>query len=190
MTLPPYDPPVRPPVLPRTDLSYAVEHTVVGRLLLAVDTDGVLLTCAYAATPALQDRWLQRLADTVSPRVLHRPADTDEARRALTAYLSGEQRTVALKSALTLATAFQRQVLTALEGIGYGEQASYGALADTIGAPRAARAVGTALGGNPLCIVRPCHRIVPASGGTGGYAGGPEAKAYLLDLEARGRPQP
>lgn len=190
MTLPPYDPPVRPPVLPRTDLSYAVEDTVVGRLLLAVDTDGVLLTCAYAATPALQDRWLQRLADTVSPRVLHRPADTDEARRALTAYLSGEQRTIVLPSALTLATAFQRQVLTALEGIGYGEQASYGALADTIGAPRAARAVGTALGGNPLCIVRPCHRIVPASGGTGGYAGGPEAKAYLLDLEARGRPQP
>lgn len=190
MTLPPYDPPVRPPVLQRSDLSYAVEDTAVGRLLLAVDAEGVLLTCAYAATAAVQESWLQRLADTVSPRVLHRPADTDDVRRALTAYLSGVTRQVALRSALTLASAFQHRVLTALDGIGYGERASYRALADLAGAPGAARAVGTALGGNPLCIVRPCHRIVPASGGTGGYAGGPQAKAYLLDLEARGRARP
>ena len=50
--------------------------------------------------------------------------------------------------------------------------------------PRASRAVGTALGGNPLCLVLPCHRVLPAGGGIGGYAGGPAAKEKLLTLEA------
>ena len=65
----------------------------------------------------------------------------------------------------------------------YGERTSYGAL------PRhrpaeAARAVGAALGANPLCIVLPCHRVVAGSGALTGYAGGLAAKEYLLDLEA------
>jgi methylated-DNA-[protein]-cysteine S-methyltransferase len=61
---------------------------------------------------------------------------------------------------------------------------SYGELAARIDHPGAARAVGTALGANPLCIVLPCHRVLPASGGVGGYAGGSTAKETLLRLEA------
>jgi methylated-DNA-[protein]-cysteine S-methyltransferase len=86
---------------------------------------------------------------------------------------------------LALATPFQREVLTGLAArVGYGARTTYGELASAVKHPGAARAVGTALGGNPLCIVLPCHRVLPASGGVGGYAGGAAAKEHLLALEA------
>ncbi|MEU6275287.1 methylated-DNA--[protein]-cysteine S-methyltransferase [Streptomyces populi] len=79
---------------------------------------------------------------------------------------------------------FQRRVWKALETVPYGTTVSYGEVAARIGASRAAvRAVGTALGANPLLIVRPCHRVIGASGSLTGYAGGLERKRRLLDLE-------
>ncbi|MEV6195520.1 methylated-DNA--[protein]-cysteine S-methyltransferase [Streptomyces sp. NPDC051920] len=79
---------------------------------------------------------------------------------------------------------FQRRVWKALETIPYGTTVSYGEVAALIGASRAAvRAVGTAIGANPLLIVRPCHRVIGASGALTGYAGGLERKRQLLDLE-------
>lgn len=79
---------------------------------------------------------------------------------------------------------FQRRVWKALENIPYGTTLSYGEVAARIGASRAAvRAVGTAIGANPLLIVRPCHRVIGASGALTGYAGGLERKRQLLDLE-------
>lgn len=181
-----FDPPLSgPPSLPATDVSFTTEDTEVGRLLLAATPDGTLLACAYAGDTAAEDRWLQRLADTVSPRVLRDPSPTDDARRALTAYLSGASRALDVRTDLALASPFQRAVLRGLVSrVGYGERTTYAALAREVERPGAARAVGTALGGNPLCIVLPCHRVLPASGGVGGYAGGPAAKAHLLALEA------
>ncbi len=181
-----YDPPLSgPPTLPTTDISYTTEETEVGRLLLAATPDGTLLACAYAADVGSEDHWLQRLADTVSPRVLRHAAPTDDARRAIVAYLSGASRSIDVRTDLALTSPFQREVLQTLaSSVGYGRRTTYGALARAIEHPRAARAVGTALGGNPLCIVLPCHRVLPASGGVGGYAGGPAAKAHLLALEA------
>ena len=177
-----------PPVLPPTDVSYTLEDTEVGRLLLAVTADGTLVTCTYAADTAAEDRWLQRLASTVSPRVLRHAAPTDAARRALAAYLTGAARRVDVRADLALASAFQREVLTGLAArVGYGERTTYAELADAVDHPGAARAVGSALGANPLCIVLPCHRVLPASGGVGGYAGGPAAKEHLLALEAAHR---
>ncbi|MGV9249110.1 methylated-DNA--[protein]-cysteine S-methyltransferase [Streptomyces sp. NPDC003710] len=79
---------------------------------------------------------------------------------------------------------FQRRVWTALEAIPYGTTLTYGDIAQRIGAPRAAvRAVGTAIGANPLLVVRPCHRVIGAGGTLTGYAGGLERKQQLLDLE-------
>ena len=181
-----FDPPLAgPPDLPPTDVSYAVEDTEVGRLLLAVRADGALVTCTYVSDTAAEERWLERLAAAVSPRVLRQPASTDAARRALTAYLSGSARSVDVRTDLSLASAFQRTVLTGLAArVGYGERTTYAALAGAVDRPGAARAVGSALGSNPLCIVLPCHRVLPASGGVGGYAGGPAAKEHLLALEA------
>ncbi|MGL4175337.1 MAG: methylated-DNA--[protein]-cysteine S-methyltransferase [Dermatophilaceae bacterium] len=181
-----FDPDVAgPPVLAPSDVSYVVDDTDVGRMLLAVTSAGALVTSAYVPDAAAEERWLARLAASVSPRVLRHPGATDAARRALAAYLAGKTRAIDIRTDLALASPFQRRVLGALvDRVGYGERTTYAALASSAHAPGAARAVGTALGGNPLCVVIPCHRVLPASGGVGGYAGGPAAKEHLLTLEA------
>lgn len=81
-------------------------------------------------------------------------------------------------------TAFQRKVWKETRAIPYGETRTYADIAAAIGSPKAVRAVGTALGRNPVCIVVPCHRVVPASGGIGQYAYGKAMKRWLLDHEA------
>ena len=75
-------------------------------------------------------------------------------------------------------------MLNHLPDIGYGQTASYGAVAALAGRPRAARAVGTACATNPLPVVVPCHRVIRADGEIGAYLGGPAAKRLLLGLEA------
>ena len=82
-----------------------------------------------------------------------------------------------------LATAFQRRVWQALQRIPRGQTRTYGEVAASIGEPRAARAVARACATNPVALVIPCHRVVPASGGTGGYRWGAERKAQLLKAE-------
>ena len=81
--------------------------------------------------------------------------------------------------------AFRRQVWEALLEIPYGETASYGQIADRIGKPGAARAVGVANGHNPIAIIVPCHRVIGANGSLTGYGGGLHRKQILLDLERR-----
>lgn len=181
-----FDPPLAgPPALEPTDVSYVLEDTAVGRLLVAVRADGAVVTCTYTPDTASEDRWLTRIAAGVSPRVLRHPGPTDAVRRALAAYLAGAARSVDVRPDLALASSFQREVLTGLAAsVGYGERTTYAVLAAAVQHPGAARAVGTALGANPLCIVLPCHRVLPAAGGVGGYAGGPAAKEHLLALEA------
>jgi methylated-DNA-[protein]-cysteine S-methyltransferase len=80
-------------------------------------------------------------------------------------------------------TEFQRRVWLALLTIPYGETRSYGEIAEQIGAPGAARAVGLANGHNPIAIVVPCHRVIGASGSLTGYGGGLDRKRTLLELE-------
>jgi methylated-DNA-[protein]-cysteine S-methyltransferase len=80
-------------------------------------------------------------------------------------------------------TEFQREVWGALQEIPYGETWSYGQLADHIGKPGAARAVGLANGRNPVGIIVPCHRVIGADGSLTGFGGGLEAKSVLLALE-------
>lgn len=177
----------RPPRL-HGDVAYVVHDTPVGRLLLAVRADGRLVASTYRPDGAAEDEMLERISRTVSPRVLRDPAALDTVRSALDDYLAGHRHDLAaeLRVDLALATPFQQQVLPALaRATAYGERTSYGALAGAIGRPRAARAVGAALGANPLCIVLPCHRVVSGTGALTGYAGGLAAKQFLLDLESR-----
>ena len=191
-----FAPDVRRPVLPHTDISYAVEDTAVGRLLLAIRDDGRLVTSAYVASASDESAWLQRLADVVSPRVLRHEAALDGVKRELADYLDGRATRFSQTVDLALASEFQRAVLSGLASrVGYGDSTTYGALAASIDRPRASRAVGSALGANPLCVFVPCHRVLPAGGSVdggvrnvGGYAGGPAAKEYLLTLESRHRP--
>lgn len=97
-------------------------------------------------------------------------------------YLAGRRRAFELPLDLS-GTPFQDQVWKALQDIPYGATVSYRQLAESIGKPDAARAVGAACGKNPLCLIVPCHRVVATGGGLGGYAGGLPAKEMLLALE-------
>jgi methylated-DNA-[protein]-cysteine S-methyltransferase len=103
----------------------------------------------------------------------------------LDAYFTGERTSFDLPLAAR-GTEFQRDVWRALTKIPYGTTTTYGAIARSIGRPRAVRAVGAANGRNPLSIVVPCHRVIGEDGTLTGYAGGIENKRALLDLERRG----
>lgn len=81
-------------------------------------------------------------------------------------------------------TPFQQSVWTALQSIAPGQTSSYGAIAQTLGKPSAARAVGAAVGRNPWSIIVPCHRVLGAGGALTGYAGGLDRKIALLQIES------
>ena len=105
----------------------------------------------------------------------------------LNAYFAGELTDFAIELEL-LGTEFQRRVWRALLTIPYGEIRSYGEIAEQIGAPGAARAVGLANGHNPIAIIVPCHRVIGASGSLTGYGGGLDRKRTLLELEKQRTP--
>lgn len=163
------------------DIAYRTIDSPVGPLLLAATEQG-LVRVAYARED--HDTVLQQLADKVSPRVLNAPARLDAAARELDEYFTRSRRTFDLPLDWRLAAGFRSTVLHHLPEIGYGQIASYAAVAALSGSPKAVRAVGTACAKNPLPVVVPCHRVVRSDGTMGGYLGGPEAKRLLLDLEA------
>jgi methylated-DNA-[protein]-cysteine S-methyltransferase len=181
-----FDPEVRPPSLPASDVSFVVEDTAIGRMLLATDASGALVASTFVPDERSESALLERLSRVISPRVLRQPRQLDEARRELDAFLAGRSHRFRVQTNLALASPFQRVVLPRLAAtVGYGQTATYGSLARSVERPSASRAVGAALGANPLCIVLPCHRVVATSGALTGYAGGLAAKRFLLDLEAR-----
>lgn len=101
----------------------------------------------------------------------------------LTQYFAGQRRTFDVPLATVAGTPFQQAVWRALQDIPFGSTCSYGELARRIGKPAAVRAVGAAVGRNPLGIIVPCHRVIGASGSLTGYAGGLHRKTALLQLE-------
>lgn len=117
--------------------------------------------------------------------VVRDPASLDEAERELREYFRGRRARFRLPVDLTSLSEFDRRVLEEARGIGFGQVIPYAELARRIGRPNAARAVGGALGRNPVAIVVPCHRVVRSDGSLGGYGGGVEFKERLLALEGR-----
>ncbi|MBA2326331.1 MAG: methylated-DNA--[protein]-cysteine S-methyltransferase, partial [Actinobacteria bacterium] len=87
-------------------------------------------------------------------------------------------------------TAFQRDVWTTLRAIPPGETVSYRDIAEVVGRPDATRAVGNAVGSNPIAIVVPCHRVIRTSGGLGGFGGGLDRKRWLLAHEGARQREP
>ena len=106
-----------------------------------------------------------------------------EAVKQLNAYFAGHQSGFDLPLDLSVGSPFQQAVWQALLSIPRGSTTSYGALSNAIGRPSAVRAVGGAIGRNPLSIVVPCHRVIGSSGALTGYAGGLDRKIALLQLE-------
>jgi methylated-DNA-[protein]-cysteine S-methyltransferase len=163
------------------DVAYRTLDTPVGSLLLAA-TDRGLVRVAYEIQG--HDQALESLAARVSPRILNAPARLDTASREIDEYFAGRRTEFDLPLDFSLAHGFRRTVLSHLPEIGYGNTASYAAVAALAGSPRAFRAVGTACAANPLPVVVPCHRVIRSDGSLSGYAGGPAAKQALLALEA------
>lgn len=103
--------------------------------------------------------------------------------RELEEYFAGTRKTFSTQFQVA-GTPFQKAVWNELAKIPYGKTTTYLAIATAIGKPKAVRAVGTAVGSNPVSIAVPCHRVLATSGGLGGYAGGLESKQTLLTLES------
>ena len=144
----------------------AVTASPLGNLTLT-EADGALIRLAF--TPD-------------APLLAPSTALLRRAVRELEEYFAGSRRAFTLPM-IPQGTAFQRAVWQALTAIPYGETLSYARLAARIGHPGACRAVGSAVGRNPLPVLIPCHRVIPQTGGVGGYAGGADRKSCLLALE-------
>jgi methylated-DNA-[protein]-cysteine S-methyltransferase len=163
------------------DIAYRTIDSPVGILLLAATEQG-LVRVAYSNES--HDAVLQNLAQRISPRILEAPARLDAAARELDEYFLGRRHGFDLPIDWSLSTGFRNAVLRHLPDIEYGHTASYSAVAQRAGNPKAVRAVGTACATNPLPVIIPCHRVVRADGTLGGYLGGVENKRTLLALEA------
>lgn len=157
---------------------YTLMPSPVGQLTL-VARDGKL--------NAIQ--WEKDRPNRVRLGDLHEANDSPvllETERQLKEYFAGTRNRFELELDFT-GTDFQKQVWQALLTIPFGETRSYSDIARQIGNPKAVRAVGAANGRNPISIIAPCHRVIGASGALTGFAGGLEAKQYLLALEGTGQ---
>ncbi|HXT93763.1 MAG TPA: methylated-DNA--[protein]-cysteine S-methyltransferase [Trebonia sp.] len=163
------------------DIAYTTIDSPVGSLLLAATPKG-LVRVAYDIED--HDHVLDTLAQRLSPRVLRAPKRLDTAARELDEYFSRRRQVFDLPLDLSLSKGFRQLVQRHLPEIGYGQTRTYGQVAQLVGNPKAVRAVGTACATNPLPLVVPCHRVLPANGTPGRYVGGPAAKVTLLTLEA------
>lgn len=105
------------------------------------------------------------------------------AKKELSEYFEQDRRDFSFRTAFMEGTEFEKEVWEALKEIPYGETRTYKWIADKIGKPHASRAVGNALGKNPLPIAFPCHRIIESDGSIGGYTPGVDIKRRLLEIE-------
>jgi methylated-DNA-[protein]-cysteine S-methyltransferase len=156
--------------------------TPIGRLLVVQGERGVVRV-GFEDEP--EDGVLAEVAARLGPRIVGSDRELESTRDALHAYFAGEGDPHGLPVDLSLVAApFRRIVLDTLhDEVGRGQVVTYGALAQRAGNPRAYRAAATACARNPVPILVPCHRVLPAGGGLGAYGGGPERKRALLALE-------
>jgi methylated-DNA-[protein]-cysteine S-methyltransferase len=162
------------------DVAVGAVESPVGELYVALTPKG-LARVAFASED--RDDVLAELAERLSPRILESRRATDEIRRELAEYFEGRRTRFEVPVDRRLIRGIARDVLRVTSRIPFGRTATYTEVADRIGRPRAARAVGNALGSNPIPIVIPCHRVLRSGGALGGYGGGVERKQLLLDLE-------
>ncbi len=154
--------------------------TPVGTLLLVSDDDGRVRALDFGDYEARMLRLLKRHYG--DPTLAPGPAPTP-VRRALDAYFTGDLGAIDHVPVTTGGTPFQRTVWAALRRIPAGTTTSYGALAATIGRASAMRAVGLAVGSNPVAVIVPCHRVIGADHSLTGYGGGLSRKRWLLEHE-------
>ena len=162
-------------------VSLAWIQTPLGTMVAGATPDAVCLLefmdrrAIHAQLAALERHFAAPLLPAESPLI-------EGLRAELAEYFAGKRRSFDLPLVFP-GSEFQRRVWTALRSIPYGETRSYAELAREIGEPKAARAVGSANGKNRIAILIPCHRVIAADGGLGGYGGGLWRKLRLLETE-------
>jgi len=158
-----------------------IEHSTIDSLYLAMRKDKVV-AINFGIT---ENEFISQIEHQFDEPVYFDPDATKPALEQVRAYLDGERSSFDLPTDISLLTEFQQQVLEATRQIPRGRIATYMDIARKIGKPKAVRAVGQALGHNPIPIVIPCHRVIASNGSLGGYSGGGglETKAKLLQLE-------
>ncbi|HEX3487335.1 MAG TPA: methylated-DNA--[protein]-cysteine S-methyltransferase [Micropepsaceae bacterium] len=160
-------------------------RTPTGPMLLVTDHEHRLRAVNWEDHEERMRRMLQRHhgRDTLE---LRHTTHSSMARRSLEAYFEGDIDAITGALTATSGTTFQRKVWKALCEISAGRPISYGVLAARIGKPKAVRAVGLAIGANPIAIFVPCHRVVGADNSLTGYGGGLDRKRWLLQHEGVG----
>ncbi len=162
-----------------THVLYAIVHSVLGFVLVATTSLGVCKVDIDRENASLE----RRLREEFPRASLERAEDKIESTTSLVVeYLSGNKIWPRLPIHVR-ATAFQMRAWDAVRNIASGTTLTYGELATAIGSPSAVRAVARACAINPIALLIPCHRIVPAGGGVGGYHWGRTRKAQLLEIE-------
>jgi methylated-DNA-[protein]-cysteine S-methyltransferase len=156
------------------NLSYKFFDSPVGKLKLVASDKGLVAILWENDNPRRV-----RLSDLTEKKDHGILAETE---RQLQEYFAGKRKTFSLRLDMR-GTGFQKQVWEALLAIPFGETRSYGQLANQLGNPAATRAVGAANGRNPISIIVPCHRVIGFNGKLTGFAGGLDAKSFLLNLE-------
>ena len=146
-------------------------------LAMATVTDGALVGL-WLRDPGMGE---PVLGDAIADATL----DTTHIRTRVMAYFAGDGKAFQGLALAPSGTPFQRKVWGELTRIPTGETVSYGELAEICGIPKGARAIGSAVGRNPIWIAIPCHRVLAVGGGIGGYAGGISRKLWLLAHEQR-----
>lgn len=175
---------------------YRVHPSPIGDILIVVADDGIVtlhpfdgpleneierVSLQLHAVPVPDGR--EDAADAAATDAEPDPFGAAEAQ--LDEYFDGTRTRFDLPLDWRLVRGFTRAALQAVCDIPYGETAGYGEVAISAGAPRAARAVGTACATTPFSIVVPVHRVVRADGSLGEYGGRPDIKRFLIDLESR-----
>jgi len=158
---------------------YCGVSTPIGRLLVAAGDEGLVRVSFRQSEASFVAELRRRLRAPVE----RSSSRTSEIVHQLRAYFAGTRRTFDVPIDLRHITPFQRRVLQATAEIPVGQVVSYHDIARRVGRPRGSRAVGQALGRNPVPIVIPCHRVVASGGSIGGYGGGLRIKRKLLRLE-------
>ncbi len=150
----------------------------LGTYIIGSSSRGVVFIKTESRTSSLMARWRRQGIE-----IKNTIGQNDEIIAELEAYFTGDLQKFSVPLDLR-GTEFQRQIWELLLSIPYGETRSYGQIASAIGRPEASRAVGQAVGTNPIAIIVPCHRVIGTSGGLVGYGGGLHRKQALLELEA------
>jgi methylated-DNA-[protein]-cysteine S-methyltransferase len=164
------------------ELNYVIFNSGAGWIGILSSANGLLT----ATLPQPSKEEAHRLLDSAVKKASRSPLHFSDLEERFREYFCGHAVTFPDKLDLSLFTPFQRRVWEVTGLIPYGETRSYTWVAEQVGKPKAVRAVGQALGRNPLPVIIPCHRVVTIEGKLGGYSGGLEFKQYLLSLEVAG----